>query len=148
MTVYPLLMEPKTVSIRGKDQLLSIRAADVQFWQLQTTNVSCSSTSFFTHPQSPFLHTCEWQNHADLLPNSCCRRWLRPSGSLVPLQGRSRPSSSLEPRIHAWSKFRGQTPREAGKKFPAGMRSLGARELLLFFYPFSVISFIPRASQV
>lgn len=67
--------------------------------QLQMTNVPRSSTAVFTHPQSHFLHTWEWQNHAAVLPNSCRRRWLQPSGSLVALQSRLRPSSSLERRM-------------------------------------------------
>lgn len=34
------------------------------------------------------------------------------------------------------------------EKISSSMRSLGARELLLFFCPFSVVSFVPGASQV
>lgn len=142
MTLYPLLIEAKTVSTQGKAQPRSIRAANHQslmssldlstfpgvfcVWQLKMTNVSRSPTPVFTHPQSPFLHTCEWQNHAAVLPNSCRRRWLRHSGSLVLLQGRSRPSSSLEPHargFHPWSKFRGQNTQRGWKDFQQNVRA-------------------------
>lgn len=125
MTLYPLLKEPETVSIEGKDQLLSTRAADVQFGPFSISQC----LHFLLHPPTHRALFSTPVNDKTMLP---CYLTAAADGDYGPVEawclsraGRGLPapwSHASTPGVNSGVKHP-----ERLEKVSSSMRSLGAR---------------------